>query len=74
MAVSYNRLWKLLIDKDLNKTDFRDKVGISNGTLAKLGKNDYVALTVLEKICMSLDCNIEDVMEFVSTGNDNYGN
>lgn len=68
MAVSYNRLWKLLIDKDLNKTDFRDKVGISNGTLAKLGKNDYVALTVLEKICVALECNIEDVIEFVPDG------
>lgn len=68
MAVSYNRLWKLLIDKELNKTDFRDKVGISNGTLAKLGKNDYVALTVLEKICATLECNIEDVIEFVPDG------
>lgn len=74
MAVSYNRLWKLLIDKDLNKTDFRDKVGISNGTLAKLGKNDYVALTVLEKICTSLECNIEDVMEFVPDGDTNCRN
>lgn len=65
MAVSYNRLWKLLIDKNLNKTDFRDVVGISNGTLAKLSKDEYVALTILEKICTSMNCNIEDVVEFI---------
>ncbi|MHC1746928.1 MAG: helix-turn-helix domain-containing protein [Cellulosilyticaceae bacterium] len=64
MSVSYNRLWKLLIDKNMNKTDFRDKIGISNGTLAKMGKNEYVALTVLEKICDTLDCRIEDIIEF----------
>lgn len=65
MAVSYNKLWKLLIDNGINKTEFRDKIGISNGTLAKMGKNEYVALTVLEKICNTLDCKIEDIIEFV---------
>ncbi len=66
MAVSYNKLWKVLIDKSLNKTEFRDMVGISNGTLAKLSKNEYVALIILEKICLSLNCNIEDIVEFKS--------
>lgn len=65
MAVSYNGLWKLLIDKGINKTEFRDKIGISNGTLAKMSKNEYVALTVLEKICNILDCKIENIIEFI---------
>lgn len=65
MAVSYDNLWKLLIDKKINKTELRDIVGISNGTLAKLSKNEYVALSVLEKICTSLNCNIQDIIEFI---------
>jgi DNA-binding Xre family transcriptional regulator len=65
MAVSYKRLLKLLIDKGLNKTEFRDITGISNGTLAKISKDEYVALSVLEKICDILDCKIEDIVEFV---------
>lgn len=65
MAISYNRLWKLLIDKNMKKIELRDTVKISNSTLAKLGKNEYVALEVLEKICLTLDCNIEDVIEIM---------
>ncbi len=64
MAVSYNRLWKLLIDKGTNKTKLRERLKISSSTMAKLAKNQLVALSVLEKICAELDCNIEDVMEF----------
>lgn len=64
MAVSYNRLWKLLIDKGTNKTKLREQLKISSSTMAKLAKNQLVALSVLEKICAELDCNIEDVMEF----------
>ena len=63
MAVSYNRLWKLLIDKNLKRTDLKELAGISN-VLAKLGKNLPVAVDSLEKICVSLECNIEDIMEF----------
>lgn len=64
MAVSYNKLWKMLIDKGTNKTKLRDTIGMSSSTMAKLTKNQHVAMPVLEKICAELDCNIEDIMEF----------
>ncbi|MBR2565465.1 MAG: helix-turn-helix transcriptional regulator [Paenibacillus sp.] len=65
MAANYAKLWKLLIDKNINKTTLREISGISTGTLAKLGKNDYVSTEVLEKICRALQCDIGDVIEFV---------
>lgn len=64
MAVSYNRLWKLLIDKNLKRTDLKELAGISSNVLAKIGKNLPVSVDSLEKICVSLECNIEDIMEF----------
>lgn len=64
MAVSYNKLWKLLIDKGTNKTKLRDAINMSSSTMAKLSKNQPVAIPVLEKICAELECNIEDIMEF----------
>lgn len=64
MAISYNRLWKLLIDKELKKTDLVKLAGISSNVVASLGQNKSVSLDSLEKICTSLDCNIEDIMEF----------
>lgn len=63
MAISYNKLWKLMIDKDMKKMELRDRLSISNSTLAKLGKNEPVALTVLEKICSLLECDIGDIIE-----------
>lgn len=65
MAVSYNNLWKLLIDKNMNKTELRLKTNMSSSTLAKLTNQEMVALPVLEKICAQLDCNIGDIMQFV---------
>lgn len=65
MALSYNKLWKLLIDRNIKKLELRDMVNISNNTLAKLSKNEPVALTVLEKICSTLHCNIGDIVDFV---------
>lgn len=65
MAVSYNRLWKLLIDKNMKRTDLKKLCGISSNVLARLGKNEHVAIESLEKICTSLNCKIEDIMEFV---------
>ena len=65
MAVNYNRLWKLLIDKGINKTALRRRIGIGTGTLAKLSANERVSLDVLEKICKELSCNIGDIMEFI---------
>ncbi len=64
MSLSYNKLWKLLIDKESNKTKLRDATHMSSSTMAKLGNNQPVALPVLEKICAELDCNIGDIMEF----------
>ncbi len=67
MAVSFDPLWKLLIDKKMRKLDLCKEVGISTSTLAKMGKNKYVSLEVLEKICITLECRIEEVIEI--TGN-----
>lgn len=68
MIVSYNRLFKLLIDKGLKKTEFAKKVGIGQNTLAKLSKNEYVSMEVLIKICKGLDCKVEEILEFVDEG------
>lgn len=65
MAFSYNKLWKLLIDKNMNKTALRDAIGITPATLARLSKNQNVTMDVLGKVCNELDCNIEDIVEYV---------
>ena len=69
MAANYSRLWKLLIDRKLNKTNLRELAGISTGTLAKLGKNEYVSTEVLDKICTALDCEVVEILEFVREKN-----
>ena len=61
--ISYDPLWKLLIDKNMTKTELREKVGFSTNTLAKLSKNESVTLSTLEKICLYLDCKIEAIVE-----------
>lgn len=63
MSISYNPLWHLLVEKNMKKGDLRALVGMSNSTLAKLGKNEPVTLEILEKICLALDCKIEDVVQ-----------
>ena len=65
MAISYDKLWKLLIDKKMNKTQLKEAAKISTTVVAKLGKNESVSLDTLEKICKILDCNIGDIVEFV---------
>lgn len=65
MAVSYNRLWKLLIDKKINKTQLCQQAKISTNAMAKLGKDEDVRVVVLVKICTALNCRIEDIMEIV---------
>ena len=65
MAVSYNKLWKLLIDKSMNKSDLREAVKTSPNTIAKLGKNEPVSLDILIRICKVLACDIGDIMEVV---------
>ena len=61
MKTSYNNLWKMLIDRNMQKKDLIDKLGISSTTIAKMGKGDKVSLDVLERICAYFDCNIGDV-------------
>ena len=63
MAVSYKKLWKLLIDRDMTKTQMRKESGITTSALAKLGKDENVSTEVLVKICNTLHCDISDILE-----------
>ena len=63
MAISYNKLWKLLIDKGMNKTQLGLAAGISTSTISKLGKNETINMESMMKICRALDCNIGDIVE-----------
>ncbi len=65
MLISYNKLWKKMIDQNLNKTQLKEKAGISTNAVAKLGKNEAVSMDTIEKVCKALHCNIGDVMEFI---------
>ena len=65
MAVSYKKLWKLLIDKDMKKKDLREKANLSPSLIAKLGKNENMTTDVLVRICTALNCDISDIMEIV---------
>lgn len=64
MAISYNGLWKKLIDNNMQKKDLVEALSISSATVAKMGKGDYVSLEVLERICVYFECDIGDVMSF----------
>ena len=68
MAVSYKKLWKLLIDKDIKKKDLCAQAGISSATITKMGKGGHVTTEVLLKICTALNCNVEDIMEMTIDG------
>jgi len=63
MSVNYDRLWKLLIDKKMNRTDLKNAAGISFNVLAKMGKGETVSMESMLKVCKALDCDISDVME-----------
>ena len=65
MTVCYNKLWKLLIDKNMKKSDLKEKAGISSASLAKLGKGDNITTDVLLRVCEAMDCRIEDMLETV---------
>ena len=65
MAVSYKKLWKLLIDKEIKKKDLSAMAGVSPATITKMGKNGHVTTEVLVKICAALNCQVEDVMEII---------
>lgn len=65
MAISYNRLWKLLIGKNMTKTDLKNITGMNSVTLANMGKDRYVSLRIIDKICDELDCDVNDVMSIL---------
>lgn len=65
MKISYKKLWKLLIDREMMKKDLAEKAGISNASIAKLGRNENVNTDILLKICVALECEISDILEIV---------
>lgn len=65
MRISYNKLWKMLIDKNMKKSDLKEKAGISSASVAKLGKGDNITTDVLLRICEAMDCHLDDIMETV---------
>ena len=71
MAISYNKLWKQLIDKRMTKTELRLKADLGTATLAKLGKDQQVSMEVLLKICNALNCNISDIIDVTTIGGEN---
>lgn len=68
MAISYKRLWKLLIDRDLKKKDLEERAGISHYTMNKLTHGDNVTTDTLEKICNALECTVDEIMEITHEG------
>ena len=72
MAVSYNKLWKLLIDKGITKTEMRKKAGISTTVLAKMGKNETVSMDTLARIAAAMDCGLDDIVEISIETNSNH--
>ena len=65
MRISYNKLWKMLIDKNMKKSDLKEQAGISSTSVAELGKGENITTDVLLRICEALHCHIEDIMETV---------
>ena len=65
MAISYKKLWKLLIDKDMKKKDLEIKAGISHYTINKLNRGENITTDVLAKICLALECTVDDIMEIL---------
>ncbi len=65
MGFSFNPLWKLLIDKNMTKEDLRTAIKTSPSTIAKMGKNEYVSMRILDSICKLFDCKIEDIIEYI---------
>ena len=65
MRISYNKLWKMLIDKNMKKSDLKERAGISSASIAKLGKGDNITTDVVLRICEAMDCHLDDIMETV---------
>ncbi len=66
MAIIYNKLWKQLIDTKIKKTELQKAAGVSANVRARLGKDEYVSLESIEKICAALGCGVDDILEFLS--------
>lgn len=73
MAISYNKLWKLLVDKRMSKADLRKAAGIAPNTMTRLRRDEEVTLAVLNKICKTLEVDIGDIMEFLPDIEDEVG-
>lgn len=69
MAISYKKLWKLLIDRNMKKKDLAELAGISNYTISKMGRGENITTDILVKICIALNCNVDDIMDFNSDSN-----
>jgi len=65
MSISYKKLWKMLIDKDMKKKDLQEAAGISSSSITKMGKNENISTETLTKVCKALDCDIGEIVEFV---------
>ena len=73
MGVSYKKLWKMLIDRDMSKTQLIQKAGISTNAMAHMGKNEDVRVEVLAKICCALNCTMNDIMDVIQDDDTNRG-
>ena len=63
MSLCYKKLWKLLIDRDISRRELQEKAGVSRSTMWKMGRNDYVSLDVITKICKAVDCSVDQIMD-----------
>ena len=68
MSISYDKLWKLLIDAKVNRTELKNAAGISSNIVAKMGRNEFVSMESLYKICLTLNCNIGDIVDIIPDG------
>lgn len=71
MAISYKKLWKLLIDRDMKKKDLQELAGVSAASITKLGKNENVNTEIISKICVALKCDVGDIMEIIPKTDNN---
>jgi len=67
MTISYKKLWKLLIDKDMKKKDLQKAAGVSSASITKLAKNEHISTDIIEKVCNALQCDVSDIMEMVES-------
>lgn len=73
MAISYKRLFKMLIDRDMKKKDFGELVGISSNTVSKLANNENVTMEIIEKICVNMKCTVDEIVEIIPDTRPDHG-